>query len=342
MDKNSYKEILKKLSSRFEKPEDSKYAILKYVIYIYAFSLPIILLLSYFNPCFLNLVIPAIAVLVPYKLFKEKSLKKIFVTGVIAVLLISFTFTAYQVEGIYFSQEPGELSSESFSNGTIDKVYGEQKTKFNFTVDLNTENIQTDNYTIFLNITWITTATPADGDFKSFKMIKLNNSEYYYLFNLKEHDMEDRLYSHHFSIRKNGTSGTVEWEETDSNFGPFTISRIDAYQVIMMQQLISTLLFLVLIIGIVWWRKRMATSREKSTEGLGEKEEDLEDYCPQCGALLEGKTTCPECGIDVDSYLDKKEKIKTKKAIEEVDQMKEEEEPLFEDESENEEKQKEE
>ena len=57
-----------------------------------------------------------------------------------------------------------------------------------------------------------------------------------------------------------------------------------------------------------------------------------EDYCPQCGALLEGETTCPECGIDVESYMDNKEKIKTKKAIEEVDQLKEsdEEEDIFE------------
>lgn len=339
MDKNSYKEILKKLSSRFEKPEDSKFAILKYVVYIYAFSLPIIILLSYFNPCFLNLVIPAIAVLVPYKLFKEKSMKKIFVTGIIAILLVSFTFTAYQVEAIYFSQEPGELSSETFSNGTIDKVYGEQKTKFNFTVDLNTDHIETDNYTVFLNITWITTTTPEDGNDKSFQMVELNNSEYYYLFNLKDNDMEDRLYSHYFSIRKNKTSGTVEWEETDSNFGPFTISRLDAYQVIMIQQLIATFLFFVLIIGMLWWRKRMATSREKSTEGLEEKEEELEDYCPQCGALMEGKTTCPECGIDVESYLENQEKMKTQKAIEEVDQTKEEEKPIFEDKNEKENKQ---
>lgn len=343
MDKNGYKKILKKLSSRFEKPDDPKYAILKYVIYVYAFSLPFIIILSYFNPCFLNLVIPAIAVLVPYKLFKEKSLKKVFIAGIIAVLLLNLTFTAYQVEGIYFSQEPGDLSSDVLSEGTVDKVYGKQKTKFNFTVDLDTTKLQTDNYTVYVNITWLTTTQGEEDNYRSFEMNNITNSQYYYLFNLKEEDMQDRLYSHHFSIKKNTTNG-VKWEETDSSFGPFTISRFDAYQVIMLQQVISSILFFVLVIGMVWWRKRMTTSREKSTEGLDEKEKELEDYCPQCGALLEGETTCPECGIDVESYLDKKEKMKTKKAIEEVDRLKEkeEEESLFEDESEDEGNQKEE
>ena len=343
MDGNGYKDILKKLSSRFEKPDDPKYAILKYIIYIYAFSLPFIIILSYFNPCFLNLVIPAIAVLVPYKLFKEKSLKKVFIAGIIAVLLLNLTFTAYQVEGIYFSQEPGDLSSDVLSDGTVDNVYGEQKTKFNFTVNLDPNKLQTDNYTVYLNITWLTTTQGDEDNFRSFEMNNLTNSEYYYLFNLKEEDMQDRLYSHHFSIKKNTTDG-VEWEETDSSFGPFTISRLDAYQVIMFQQVVSSVLFFVLVIGMVWWRKRMTTSREKSTEGLEEKENELEDYCPQCGALMEGETTCPECGIDIKSYLENQEKIKTKKAIEEVDQMKEkeEEESLFEDEGEDEENQQEE
>lgn len=343
MDKNGYKNILKKLTSRFEKPDDPKYAILKYVLYAYVFSLPFIIILTYFNPCFINLVIPVIAVLVPYKLFKEKSLKKVFIAGIIAVLLLNLTFTAYQVEGIYFSQEPGNLSSDVLSDGTVDKVYGEQKTKFNFTVDLDTTKLQTDNYTVYLNITWLTTAQGEEGNYEAFEMNNLNNSQYYYLFNLKEHDMQDRLYSHHFSIKKNTTNG-VEWEETGSSFGPFTISRLDAYQKIMLQQVVSSVLFFVLVLGMIWWRKRMTTSREKSTEGLEEKEKELEDYCPQCGALLEGETTCPECGIDVESYMENKEKIKTKKAIEEVDQMKEEEkeETLFEDESEDEEKQKEE
>ena len=340
MDRNGYKKILKKLTSRFEKPDDPKYAILKYVIYVYAISLPFIIILSYFNPCFLNLVIPAIAVLVPYKLFKEKSLKKVFIAGIIAVLLLNLTFTAYQVEGIYFSQEPGDLSSDVLSDGTVDKVYGEQKTKFNFTVNMDTTKLETDNYTVYLNITWLTT-TQEEENYRSFVMNELNNSQYYYIFNLKEHDMQDRLYSHHFSIKKNTTNG-VEWEETDSSFGPFTISRLDAYRMIMLQQVVSSVLFFVLVLGMVWWRNRMATSREKSTEGLEEKEKELEDYCPQCGALLEGETTCPECGIDVESYLENKEKIKTKKAIEELDQKKEEEESLFEDESEDEKKQKEE
>ncbi len=338
MDGNGYKEILKKLSSRFEKPDDPKYAILKYVVYVYAISLPFIIILSYFNPCFLNLVIPAIAVLVPYKLFKEKSLKKVFIAGIIAVLLLNFTFTVYQVEGIYFSQEPGDLSSDVLSDGTVNKVYGEQKTKFNFTVDLEKNKLQTDNYTIYLNITWLTTTPGEEDNYRSFTMDEIQNSQYYFIFNLEEQDMQDRLYSHHFSIKKNTTDG-VEWEETDSSFGPFTISRLDAYQRIMLQQVISSVLFFVLVLGIVWWRNRMSRSREKSTEGLEDKEKELDDYCPQCGALLEGEKTCPECGIDVESYMENKEKIKTKKAIEEVDQMKEEEEEesFFEDEEKQEE-----
>ncbi|MFW5927706.1 MAG: hypothetical protein ACOCSL_00790 [Thermoplasmatota archaeon] len=331
MVKNDYKEILKKLSSRFDKPDDPKYAILKYVIYVYAFSLPFIIIFSYFNPCFFNLVIPAIAVLVPYFLFKEKSLKKVFIAGIIAVLLVNLTFTAYQIEGIYFSQEPGDLSSDVLSDGTIDNVYGEQKTRFNFTVNLNKNQIQTDNYTVYLNITWLTTTQQEKGNDRSFEMNELNNSRYYYIFNLKEHDMMDRLYSHHFSIKMNTTDG-VEWEETDSNFGPFTVSRWDAYQMIMLQQVISSVLFFILVLGMIWWRKRMTTSREKSTEGLEEKEKKLDDYCPECGTLLEDETTCPECGTNVESYLEKKEKMKTKKAIEEVDQLKEsdEEEDIYE------------
>ncbi len=307
MEKKGYSEILKKITDGFNKPDDPKYAILKYIVYVYAFSLPFIIILSYFSPCFLNLVIPSIAVLVPYKLFKEKSMKKIFVTGIIAILLLSLTFTAYQVETIYFSQEPKDLSSDLLSNGTVDKIYGEQKTKFNFTVDLKEEKIETDNYTVYLNITWMTTTTPTDGNDKSFTMNSFNNSDYYYIFNLKEHDMEDRLYSHYFSIRMNKTENVTDWQETDSSYGPFTISRLDAYQVIMLQQLISMSLFFILIIGMVWWRKRMTTSRKKSTEGLEEKEKELDDYCPECGALLEGKNTCPECCTEIESDVESKE-----------------------------------
>ncbi|MBS3817214.1 MAG: hypothetical protein KGY76_06595 [Candidatus Thermoplasmatota archaeon] len=256
----------------------------------------------------MNILLPVLAILIPYKFYDENSLKKILASGVIVIILLSLSMSAYQL-GFIYDQPSQNLRSENLEQGSVEPLYGNPNTNFNFTVNVTEEFIQewdSENYTVYVNLTLSTVGGIGEKDYDGYKMKPVNSSErpreYY-----RNLDLEERLFGHYFSIRKNMTEKLDEmenetegvqysWETSSSGYGPITIQKMRAFQYLAFEYVFSTTLIYLLGMGLLWWKNRMDRSVSESTEGLEEKEEELEEYCPECGTLLEGADECEECG----------------------------------------------
>lgn len=368
---------LERLNQKMKRVKESKFSILIYIATIFVASLWLI----FMNPCLMNLVLPILAILIPYKLYEEEELKKIVVAGIIVIILLSISTSLFQM-GFIYDQPDQILRSDNLEHGTVEPLYGDSTTTFNFTVNI-TETFSRDwdpkDYTVYTNLTLSTIGGISREPYEGYEMepVKRGNSsvEYY-----KEVTLEERLFGHRFSLRKNVTDemtylfsldweeyarylneSTVNetlreafadegydveadanlskeddkwfiledgekkyrikiigeeeleihdilpdedgplysWERTSVGYGPVTIERTRAFQLLTGEYVISTSVIYLLGIGILWWKKRMDSSVEESTEGLEEKEKELEDHCPECGALLKGADKCERCGAEI-------------------------------------------
>ncbi|MBS3790318.1 MAG: hypothetical protein KGY66_05315 [Candidatus Thermoplasmatota archaeon] len=250
----------------------------------------------------MQILLPILAILVPYKLYDENNLRKLLVVGIAAIILISFTMGSYHTV-LLFDQSSTQLQSEqgNLRNGTIEPTYGDTSKTFNMTIELNKTFVQESNYTIYANISLTGTIGFGGEDYKGYNMTRVNDTEgkngwveYY-----AEVEVDDeRLFNHYFSLKKDVPveEGDFSWERTSLGFGPITLERKTALVMVTLQQSLSTSIIFLLGMGLLWLKKRMDRSVVESTEGLEEKEEELEDYCPECGHLLEGKKECDRCG----------------------------------------------
>ncbi len=291
---NKLKEILNHLRAKVEGVKELRYSILIYVGTIFLVSI----WLLFVSPCFMNLLLPVFALLVPYKFYKEESLKKVLIAGVIAILIFNVTASAYRLNLLY-NQPSSDLSLDdgSLSEGTVNPLYGNPQTRFNFTVKASEEIMNSANHTIFVNITYSDPTTPTRNIAKSVKMERSTEdaSVYYAVENVSE-----RIYYHNFALKENVSDNEVNWRETEAAYGPVTIEKRAAFGYIMGQQSLSSLFIYGIVGALLWWKRKMDRSKEVSTEGLEDKEEKLEDYCQKCGALLEGKKVCPRCGEEIE------------------------------------------
>ena len=294
---NDAKEVLKTFLKKIEKVPDSPYSMLIYVGTVLFLTSPLFLLNMFANICFFNIFVAGLAVLIPYKFYKEDNIKKLAVAGLISILLVSVVGTVYHVNELY-TQEPGELSSDNLTQGTVNRLYGDTDTVFNFTVE-SSEAVSDLNYSVYLNISYL----GANNSFSeplvdSYEMKKMNDSAVGNSY-FKTLTVEEKLYEHYFSLKINRT-GNVTWEETEKGYGPLTIPQTQAYIVIFPPRAVSPLLLYALGISLIWWRKKMVDSQRYSTSGLEKKEEALESYCDNCGTLLSSdEEVCPECGEPV-------------------------------------------
>ncbi len=279
------KKKLRDLKRRIKAVPDSRFAIL-----IYVGTACLVSAWMLISPCLMTLVLPVLSLLIIYKFYDEKNLKKILVAGVIIVLVMALLVSFYQVH-LWYNKEPTVQESEHLKNGTVNPLYGNADTEFNFTVEI--EDGLEGNYTVQLNITHLGTIGPIQDEQKVYNMSEHRGSNGTYYKNLT---LGENLYNYSFSLKVNRSDGSPQWEETQGSFGPLTISKRITFISRFIPQTVSMFLVYVFGISLLWWRKKMKRSREESTEGLDEKEEELEDYCPECGALLEGESVCPRCG----------------------------------------------
>ncbi|MFP4001998.1 MAG: hypothetical protein ACLFSM_01155 [Thermoplasmata archaeon] len=294
--------VLKKINEKTKEVRESRLSIPVYIFTVFIASLWVI----FMNPCLMNLVIPILAILIPYKLYDEYKLRKLIVVGLTVIILIAFSMAFYQTEVIYGRPSRQVDSAEGkLVNGTVEPVYGDGGTKFNFTVELSEEFVENHtegNYKVFANLSYTQVEGLRRDDFDGYMMERVDSDvdkngtvEFFTIVT----DLPDRLFNHYFSLKRNiSMSGEedYDWERTSLGFGPVTLNRRDVLGIITFQQSISTLMFFFLGVGILWLKRRMDKSISESTEGLEEKEEELEDNCPECGHLLEGKKECIRCG----------------------------------------------
>lgn len=311
MEEKESESLLKRINEITMMVKESRYSIPIYILTVFATSVWLI----FFNPCYMYIFLPIMAILIPYKLFDENSFKKLLVVGIVAVLLLGFSMASYHTF-IYFNQPPREVHSEEkmqeriLENGTINRIYGDSETKFNFTVEVRLDVIEEyledidikdiDN-NIYTNVTYYPFVAMAGREYETYNMTRVNESSGengVVKYNATVTDFEESMFLHHFSIKTNMTEKDVweEWEETERGYGPVTVDEPFVLGVITLQQSFSISIFFFLGIGILWLKKRMDRSVAESTEGLEEKEEELEDHCPDCGHLLEGKKECDRCG----------------------------------------------
>ncbi len=300
MPKKSGKSFLQTINEKTKKAKNSRFSVPIYVLTSFLASVWLI----FVNPCLMNILLPVIAILVTYKFYDEESFKKLIVAGLIVCILISLTTAVYQT-GILYGRPSRDLSSQNnLYNGTVNPIYGDTNTEFNLTVEVDEnfiENHDQENFTLYANFSSPTIEGIRQSEFKGYNMSKINGTNEYYAV---VSDLPKRLFNHFFTLRINITEemgnmtedSAYSWETTSLGFGPVTIKRSTALWQITLQRGIATTIVLLLGIGLLWVKKRMDTSVEESTEGLEKKEEELEDYCPECGHLLKGKDECDRCG----------------------------------------------
>ena len=291
---------LENILTKIRKYKDSKYSILIYIGVMILASI-----WTVYNLCLTSIILPLLAILIPLKLFKENSLKKIAISGLIAILVIIIVLSVYQLS-FFYNQPIDVVNSQNLENGSIDKVYGNTEESFNFTVGVS-ENIE-NNYTVYLNLShsrWIEGESQDINE--SYKMKPLDdNSTYYYQLKVNE-----SVYLHHYSLKQN-FSGNLVWEETDQALGPLTIPIMSAFSNMIISNLPPPVIIFLFMLLLLFWRRTSGRGKKKSTEGLEEKEEELEDYCPECGTLLKGKDICQKCGTEVRKKVEEERKLKEK------------------------------
>jgi len=300
MEQSEKKSLLGKINHWTRKVRRSRYSIPIYVLTVFLASIWLI----FINPCLMNILLPIFAILIPYKLYDENSLKKLLVVGIAAIILLAFTMGAYHV-GILYDQPARELRSGpgALQNGTIEPIYGDSNTEFKFTIEVNLTRASTsmENIKLYANISYAEVEGVRREDYEGYEMEPANDSDDES--DIKEFEvvvsgLPERLFNHYFSLRKDVPveEDDFSWERTSLGFGPVTLERRTAFGMITLQQSFSTSVFFLLGMGLLWLKKRMDRSVVESTEGLEEKEEELEDSCPDCGHLLEGKKECDRCG----------------------------------------------
>ncbi len=302
--------LLKKINEKTRKARESRFSIPIYILTIFAASVWLI----FFNPCLMYILLPIMAILIPYKLYDENSFKKLLVVGVVAVILLGFTMSGYYAF-ILFNQPAREVHSREImneriiKNGTIDRIYGDSQTEFNLTVEVRMDVIE--NYydvditdidnNISANITYYGIVGLVGEEYETYNMTRVERSsmengavKYYAVIR----DLDESIFQHHFSLKTNMTEEDPweKWEKTEPGFGPVTLDQPFVLGVITLQESFNISIFFFLGMGLLWLKKRMDRSVSESTEGLEEKEEELEDHCPDCGHLLEGKKECDRCG----------------------------------------------
>ena len=299
--------LLETINKKTKVIKESKYSIPAYILTVFIASIWMI----FMNPCLMNLLLPLIAILIPYKLYDENSFKKLVVVGIASIILIGLSMSLYHT-GVIYDQPSRRIRSEDgrLLNGTVEPVYGDSGTTFNLTVDLSEDYLEEReirNYSLYANISYTGVEGLRREEYGGYQMEPVEdhngtggNVEYY----VEVEDLSERLFNHYFSLKRNITyeEGETEgeedyaWTRTSLGFGPVTLPRTTALGMITLQQSLSTSVFYFLAFGLLWLKKRMDKSVSESTEGLEEKEKELEDSCPECGHLLEGKKECDRCG----------------------------------------------
>ncbi len=300
MAESGKRSIFSTINEKTRKVRRSRYSIPIYILTVFLVSIWLI----FINPCLMNILLPILAILITYKLYDENNLKKLLVVGIGAIILLSFTMGSYHA-GIIYDQPSRQLSSGpgALQNGTIEPIYGDSNTEFNFTVEVNVTRVNAsgEDISLYANISYTGPEGIRREDYEGYKMSPVNDSdvendfkEYYVVVS----GLPERLFNHYFSLRKDVPveEGDFAWERTSLGFGPITLDRTTALGMISLQQSFSTSVIFLLGMGLLWLKKRMDKSVVESTEGLEEKEEELEDSCPDCGHLLEGKKECDRCG----------------------------------------------
>lgn len=301
MDEEEKHPLLRKINELTRKANESRFSILVYIATVFVASIWVI----FMNPCMMNLLLPILAILIPYKLYDEMDLKKLLVTGIAVIILISLTMAFYHT-GVIYDQPSRQIRSEGrrMINGTVEPIYGDSGTSFNLTVELSWEFIEryeNRNYTVYANLSFTETEGVRRRDYEGYEMSRVDETveenqtvEYYVIVT----DLPERMFNHYFSLKREVPleEDDYAWERTSLGFGPITLPRNNALRIITFQQSISTFLFFFLFMGLWWLKRRMDISVTQSTEGLEEKEKALDDSCPECGHLLEGKKECDRCG----------------------------------------------
>lgn len=290
---------IRKFKKRVRTVKKSKYSLLIYILTIFVSSIWTI-----FTPCISYLAIPILAVYIPSRFYGENGFKKLVVAGFVGTLLITSSATLYH-SNYFYTQEmtPVDSPNNILTEGGVDRIYENTEDPFNFTV-LVDESRLGDNHTVHLNLSYeLWTAEGSEVVKKSYEMNSIGNGTYF-----KEIDLDERRYFHRFAVNHTEDSMVV-WEETDQAYGPMTLPFEHTLISIFVQRTPVPVLVFLFIISILWWKNKIKESKEKSTEGLKEKEEKLEDYCPKCGELMEGSDQCPECGFIRDEIT----KIKSKR-----------------------------
>ncbi len=262
------------------KDEYNRYAV--YLIFIYLLSLPLIFVLLFVDACLFNLAVPAFALFIPYHVFKEKNFKIIGVVGIVALVILGMTFTAYQVETIYIGRDPEELSSDNLIQGYIDKVHGNVDEDFEFNIIVKQEAyeelIQDNNYTVNVNLSWyVEEEEVAVAEYQMSYVEEVQNKGKRY--SVEINDIDEALYEHSFLLTIDKENEDYQ-EETNTGYGPFTVSRGGLYLTIMAQQASSSIIIFLLFFGFLWWRtgileKSEKKKREKEKERI--KEEMVEE-----------------------------------------------------------------
>lgn len=279
-------EYISELKKKVKSVKKSKHALLIYVSAIFISSIWTI-----FTPCISYLAIPILAVYIPSRFFGENKIKKLVIAGLLGTLLITSTATLYH-SNYFYTQEMTQVESPNdiLTEGGVDRIYEKTEEGFNFTVRVDVDRLG-ENYTVHLNISHeLWSADGAEVIEDSYNMSSLGDGLYY-----KEIELEERRYFHRFAVNYT-EDGISVWEETDQAYGPMTLPFEHTLVSIFVQRTPVPLLVFLFIMSILWWKEKIKEGRKKSTEGLDEKEKDLEDYCPECGELFEGANACPECG----------------------------------------------
>ncbi len=262
---------------RFRDLRDEHNRYVVYLIFVFIFSLPLIFILLYVDPCLFNLAVPGFALLIPYHLFKERNLKVVGIVGVIALLLLGLTFTAYQVESIYIGRSPEVVSSDHLIDGQIDRVHGRPDDRFEFTVivsqDAYADLILDYNYTIQLNLSYYVGEEETVQD-RYLMEYRENISDIGKLYHIEISDLDEELYEHHFTLDIEREDEDYS-EETTTAFGPFTVGRGDLYIAIFAQLVSSYIITFSIFFAFLWWRTGTLEKAEKKRKA--KKKGDLSE-----------------------------------------------------------------
>ncbi|MFP3872010.1 MAG: hypothetical protein ACLFVL_03925 [Candidatus Aenigmatarchaeota archaeon] len=300
MKKEGFTSKLDELNKRFRKVKQSRFSLLVYIGTVFVASLWLI----FVNPCLMNVLHPVLAILIPYKLYDENDLKKLFIVGIVSVLLIALSISAFQL-GLIYDRPPRLLRSEHFQDGSVEPLYGDSSTSFNFTVNITREYLERDdveNYTVYLNLTVTTAAGVGTKDYEKYEMERIAETNHTYTYHTEVSGLDERLYGHYFSVRRNMTiEGEPDYDihRTSRGYGPITIERSRAFRLLTFEYFFSTVAIFLFGLLILWLKRRMDRGVKESTEGLEEKEKELEDQCPECGALLGESKKCDECEWEI-------------------------------------------